>query len=112
MSDDYVLIAASILRNKKVSLGAIGLFVIISSIPSDFRFSLTQLCNLHIDTKEQILAAFKELATAGYLNFETTVNNKGDIINVEYTFCKKPRQKSPISLGPGGCGKSFINQEF
>jgi hypothetical protein len=67
IKDNYGIAPNSLLNNKEMSLRAKGLFAYIQSKPDGWNFSAERIALSHVEGKESIMSALKELENHGYL---------------------------------------------
>jgi hypothetical protein len=67
IKDNYGIAPNSLLNNKEMSLRAKGLFAYIQSKPDGWNFSAERIALSHVEGKEAIMSALKELENHGYL---------------------------------------------
>ena len=82
---NYSVISNLYLRNKNLSLKAIGLFTIILSLPPDFDYSIGNIQKLTKESYRTIKLLLNELKINGYLVISKKRNDKG-LYNYEYIF--------------------------
>lgn len=82
---NYTVISNLYLKNKNLSLKAIGLFTIILSLPKDFNYSIDNLTKLTKESYRTIKLLLKELKDNGYLVISKKRNEKG-LYDYEYIF--------------------------
>jgi len=67
IKDNYGIAPNSLLNNKEISLRAKGLFAYIQSKPDGWSFSAERIALSHVEGRESIMSALKELENHGYL---------------------------------------------
>ena len=82
------------LKEKDMSLKAIGLLSIMLSLPENWDYSVNGLSSIRKESKNTINEILKELETFGYLNRTRIRDEKGKIIEVEYTIFESPYPKN------------------
>lgn len=97
---DYTAMGNYHLKEKEMSLKAIGLLSIMLSLPDNWDYSVSGLTSIRKESYDTIRAILKELEEFGYLNRTQIKNEKGKFINVEYTIFEKPLPKNPITENP------------
>lgn len=94
---NYSIISNYYLRNKNLSLEAIGLLTIVLSLPNNFKFSIENLVKMTSENYRTIKLLIKELKDNGYLVISKKQDDKGlyyyeyiwfesNALNPEYTF--------------------------
>ena len=86
---NFTVVSNTILRDNRLSLKTIGLFVKVLSLPSNWDFSEVGLANICKDGITTIRSALHELEDCGYLK-RTKVYTKGKISDIEYDFYEHP----------------------
>ena len=97
---DYTAMGNFHLKEKEMSLKAIGLLSIMLSLPDNWDYSVSGLTSIRKESYDTIRAILKELEEFGYLNRTQIKNEKGKFIDVEYTIYEKPIPKNPITENP------------
>lgn len=94
---NYSIISNYYLRNKNLSLEAIGLLTIVLSLPNNFKFSIENLVKMTSENYRTIKLLIKELKDNGYLVISKKQDDKGqyyyeyiwfesNTLNPEFTF--------------------------
>lgn len=94
---NYSVISNYYLRNKNLSLEAIGLLTIVLSLPNNFKFSIENLVKMTSENYRTIKLLIKELKDNGYLVISKKQDDKGqyyyeyiwfesNTLNPEFTF--------------------------
>lgn len=78
----FTIVANEILRDKKTSLKAKGLYVFLLSLPPGASVTLRGIAGNHRDGKNSVATAANELRDLGYLNISTATNESGQFISV------------------------------
>lgn len=73
----FTVLTNGVLRDPRLSLKTKGLFAVISSLPDDWRYSVSGLASFCGVGRDAIRAALKELETAGYLTREQLHGEQG-----------------------------------
>ena len=97
---DYTAMANYHLKEKNMSLKAIGLLSIMLSLPENWDYSINGLTSIRKESYDTIRAILKELEEFGYLNRTQIKNDKGKFVDVEYTIYEKPLTEKPITENP------------
>jgi hypothetical protein len=96
-TERFTVIPNGILEDKALSLKAIGLLCYLLRLPSNWIINKTSLHRHLKDGRDAVLAAFKELQDAGYIETEE-IREKGKFVGFNYEvsdFPKKEPLKSP-----------------
>ena len=83
-------------RDKNISLKAIGLLTVFLTLPDDWKFSIRGTAAIVKDGKASIQSAMKELKAAGYLETTQMRDEKGKLGKMMYIIYEVPRKM----LGP------------
>ena len=88
------------LRNKGLSLKAVGLLSKILSLPPDWDYSLRGLATLNTDGIDGIRSAMKELEDHGYVVRTQRRDENGRMSKSRYEVYEIPQQRKPTSEKP------------
>lgn len=91
---DYTAMANYHLKEKEMSLKAIGLLSIMLSLPENWDYSVGGLSAIRKESRNTINEILKELEKFGYLNRTRIRDEKGKIVEVEYTIYESPYLKN------------------
>lgn len=91
---DYTAMANYHLKEKGMSLKAIGLLSIMLSLPENWDYSVSGLSAIRKESRNTINEILKELEKFGYLNRTRIRDEKGKIVEVEYTIYESPYLKN------------------
>lgn len=91
---DYTAMANYHLKEKDMSLKAIGLLSIMLSLPENWDYSVSGLSEIRKESRNTINEILKELERFGYLNRTRIRDEKGKIVEVEYTIYESPYLKN------------------
>ena len=81
------------LRDKRLSLKAVGLLSIVLSLPDDWHYTVNGLVGAVKDGKDSVESAIKELKKNGYLRIDKIYpNGNCNRIQYQYTFFEKPQE--------------------
>lgn len=81
------------LKDKRLSLKAIGLLSIVLSLPDDWNYTVNGLVGIVKDGKDSVESAIKELKKNGYLRVEKIYpNENSNRIQYQYTFFENPQE--------------------
>lgn len=90
---DYTVMSNAHLRDKRLSLKAVGLLSIVLSLPDDWRYTVNGLVGNVKDGKDSVESAIKELKKNGYLRIDKIYpNGNCNRIQYQYTFFEKPQE--------------------
>lgn len=81
---NYTVMCNEHLRDKSISLKAIGLLSIILSLPDDWDYSVAGLESIVKEGNTAVRSALKELEKSGYISRHAIRDDKGKIIDWEY----------------------------
>lgn len=84
------------LRNKKLSLKAVGLLSKMLSLPPDWDYSIRGLAMLNTDGIDGIRTAMKELEDEGYVVRVQSRDDHGRMARNKYTVYAVPHQEKPL----------------
>ncbi len=101
-SDDYTIVLNSAIQNSELSHQAIGLYVHMLSLPSDFDFSLNGLTELSKEGVKSVRSMLKELESFGYIN-RTRMHGDNGKFYYKYEINYKPEVNDKKRIG--GCEK-------
>lgn len=96
---NFVTMGKYHLKEKDMSLKAIGLLSIMLSLPDDWDYSISGLTAIRKESYDSIRATLNELEQFGYLN-RTQITDKGKFVDVEYTIFEKPILEKPLTEKP------------
>ena len=81
------------LKDKRLSLKAIGLLSIVLGLPEDWNYTVNGLVGIVKDGKDSVESAIKELKKNGYLRVEKIYpNENSNRIQYQYTFFENPQE--------------------
>lgn len=81
------------LKDKRLSLKAIGLLSVVLGLPEDWHYTVNGLVGIVKDGKDSVESAIKELKKNGYLKVEKIYpNEKSNRIQYQYTFFENPQE--------------------
>lgn len=81
-------------KEKEMSLKAIGLLSLMLSLPDNWDYSVNGLSAIRKESRNTINEILKELERFGYLNRTRIRDEKGKIVEVEYTIYESPYLKN------------------
>ena len=97
------------LRNKGLSLKAVGLLSKILSLPPDWDYSLRGLATLNTDGIDGIRSAMKELEDHGYVVRTQRRDENGRMSKSRYEVYEIPQQRKPTSEKPSSENPTTVN---
>lgn len=97
---NFTVMSTHHLRDRRLSLKAVGLFSIILSLPPDWVFSIAGLATITKDGIATVRAALNELEACGYLTRKRVRGEDGKLENNEYTFYEIPHAGKPAQEKP------------
>ena len=90
---DYTVMSNAHLRDKRLSLKAVGLLSIVLSLPDDWHYTVKGLVGSVKDGKDSVESAIKELKKNGYLRVDKIYpNGNCNRIQYQYTFFEKSQE--------------------
>ncbi|MGM9659323.1 MAG: helix-turn-helix domain-containing protein [Faecousia sp.] len=98
---NFTVMSTHHLRDRRLSLKAIGLFSIILSLPPDWTFTIAGLATITKDGIATVRAALNELETCGYLTRRRLRSEDGRLESSEYSFYEIPCTEKPDQEKPG-----------
>lgn len=92
-SRNYTVMSNTHLKDKRLSLKAIGLLSIVLGLPEDWHYTVNGLVGIVKDGKDSVESAIKELKKNGYLRLEKIYpNENSNRIQYQYTFFENPQE--------------------
>ena len=92
-SKNYTVMSNTHLKDKRLSLKAIGLLSVVLSLPDDWHYTVNGLVGIVKDGKDSVDSAIKELKKNGYLRVEKIYpNENSNRIQYQYTFFENPQE--------------------
>lgn len=90
---NYTVISNTHLKDKRLSLKAIGLLSVVLGLPEDWHYTVNGLVGIVKDGKDSVESAIKELKKNGYLKVEKIYPNaNSNRIQYQYTFLENPQE--------------------
>lgn len=90
---NYTVMSNTHLKDKRLSLKAIGLLSVVLGLPDDWHYSVNGLVGIVKDGKDSVESAIKELKKNGYLRVEKIYpNENSNRIQYQYTFFENPQE--------------------
>tara|TARA_R110000782_G_scaffold97886_1_gene182966 strand:- start:2371 stop:3063 length:693 start_codon:yes stop_codon:yes gene_type:complete len=102
--ENYIIVPRSILRDDRLSTGAVGLFCFLISHDSKFRINIQYTVNAFKDGKDAIYSRFKELIELGYLE-KSQVKDKNNKF-LGYNYIISLPEKKGAATGKAVSGKA------
>ena len=97
------------LRNKGLSLKAVGLLSKILSLPPDWDYSLRGLATLNTDGIDGVRSAMKELEDHGYVVRTQRRDENGRMSKSRYEVYEIPQQRKPTTEKPSSENPTTVN---
>ena len=97
---NYITMGKHHLKQKDMSLKAIGLLSIMLSLPEDWNYSVAGLTAIRSESKNTINAILQELEKFGYLVRTQIRNQNGTITGYNYDIYEEPYPKNPDMENP------------
>ena len=90
---DYTVMSNAHLRDKRLSLKAVGLLSVVLSLPDGWNYTINGLVGAVKDGKDSVESAIKELKKHGYLKVDKIYpNGNCNRIQYRYTFFENPQE--------------------
>lgn len=100
------------LKDKRLSLKAIGLLSIVLGLPEDWHYTVNGLVGIVKDGKDSVESAIKELKKNGYLRVEKIYpNENSNRIQYQYTFFENPQEVDFQLLENQGIEKQSVETQ-
>lgn len=100
------------LKDKRLSLKAIGLLSVVLGLPEDWHYTVNGLVGIVKDGKDSVESAIKELKKNGYLRVEKIYPNaNSNRIQYQYTFFENPQEVDFQPLENQGIEKQCIETQ-
>lgn len=99
-NDNFVVIGKTHLKEKNMSLKAIGLLSVMLGLPDDWNYSVTGLAAIRSESKNTINNILNELEEFGYLKRTQIRSVNGTIAGYEYDIYEEPYPKNPDTEKP------------
>ena len=98
-SKDYTVMSNTHLRDKRLSLKAVGLLSIVLSLPDDWNYTVKGLVGSVKDGERAVNGALSELKQYGYLQVNKLYpNSERNKIEYQYVFYEKPQGIQNVPL--------------
>lgn len=90
---NYTVMSNTHLKDKRLSLKAIGLLSVVLGLPDYWHYTVNGLVGIVKDGKDSVESAIKELKKNGYLRVEKIYpNENSNRIQYQYTFFENPQE--------------------
>lgn len=90
---NYTVMSNTHLKDKRLSLKAIGLLSVVLGLPEDWHYTVNGLVGIVKDGKDSVESAIKELKKNGYLRVDKIYpNENSNRIQYQYTFFENPQE--------------------
>lgn len=100
------------LKDKRLSLKAIGLLSVVLGLPKDWHYTVNGLVGIVKDGKDSVESAIKELKKNGYLRVEKIYpNENSNRIQYQYTFFENPQEVDFQPLENQGIEKQGVETQ-
>lgn len=100
------------LKDKRLSLKAIGLLSVVLSLPEDWHYTVNGLVGIVKDGEDSVESAIKELKKNGYLKVEKIYpNENSNRIQYQYTFFENPQEVDFQPLENQGIEKQGVETQ-
>lgn len=100
------------LKDKRLSLKAIGLLSVVLGLPDDWHYTVNGLVGIVKDGKDSVESAIKELKKNGYLRVEKIYpNENSNMIQYQYTFFENPQEVDFQPLENQGIEKQGVETQ-
>lgn len=111
-SRNYTVMSNTHLKDKRLSLKAIGLLSIVLGLPEDWHYTVNGLVGIVKDGKDSVESAIKELKKNGYLRVEKIYpNENSNRIQYQYTFFENPQEVDFQPLENQGIEKQSVETQ-
>lgn len=92
LKNNFTIVNNSILRDMNLDIKSRGLLITMLSLPSEWDFSINGLNQILPDGRTTITSGLKKLEELGYLIRTTIRDDKGKILDVDYTLYDEPQK--------------------
>ena len=111
-SRNYTVMSNTHLKDKRLSLKAIGLLSVVLGLPEDWHYTVNGLVGIVKDGKDSVESAIKELKKNGYLRVEKIYpNENSNRIQYQYTFFENPQEVDFQPLENQGIEKQSVETQ-
>ena len=109
---NYTVMSNTHLKDKRLSLKAIGLLSIVLGLPEDWNYTVNGLVGIVKDGKDSVESAIKELKKNGYLRVEKIYPNaNSNRIQYQYTFFENSQEVDFQPLENQGIEKQGVETQ-
>ena len=109
---NYTVMSNTHLKDKRLSLKAIGLLSVVLGLPEDWHYTVNGLVGIVKDGKDSVESAIKELKKNGYLRVEKIYPNaNSNRIQYQYTFFENPQEVDFQPLENQGIEKQSVETQ-
>lgn len=109
---NYTVMSNTHLKDKRLSLKAIGLLSVVLGLPEDWHYTVNGLVGIVKDGKDSVESAIKELKKNGYLRVEKLYpNENSNRIQYQYTFFENPQEVDFQPLENQGIEKQGVETQ-
>ena len=109
---NYTVMSNTHLKDKRLSLKAIGLLSVVLGLPEDWHYTVNGLVGIVKDGKDSVESAIKELKKNGYLRVEKIYpNENSNRIQYQYTFFENPQEVDFQLLENQGIEKQSVETQ-
>ena len=109
---NYTVMSNTHLKDKRLSLKAIGLLSVVLGLPEDWHYTVNGLVGIVKDGKDSVESAIKELKKNGYLRVEKIYPNaNSNRIQYQYTFFENPQEVDFQPLENQGIEKQGVETQ-
>lgn len=109
---NYTVMSNTHLKDKRLSLKAIGLLSVVLGLPEDWHYTVNGLVGIVKDGKDSVETAIKELKKNGYLRVEKIYpNENSNRIQYQYTFFENPQEVDFQPLENQGIEKQGVETQ-
>ena len=104
LKNNFTIVNNAILRDMNLDIKSRGLLITMLSLPSEWEFSINGLNQILPDGRTTITSGLKKLEELGYLIRTTIRDDKGKILDVDYTLYDEPQKFTK-------CNDNKVNSE-
>ena len=109
---NYTVMSNTHLKDKRLSLKAIGLLSVVLGLPDDWHYTVNGLVGIVKDGKDSVESAIKELKKNGYLRVDKIYpNENSNRIQYQYTFFENPQEVDFQPLENQGIEKQGVETQ-
>lgn len=108
---NYTVVANDLIRDKRLTLKAKGLALLMMSLPDEWKFTERWLATQSSDGLSALRSAIAELEATGYLKRKRLKDDKGKFVGNDYTVFENPLFENPIMDNPITENRTVINTD-